>query len=402
MATPDFTVKNRVDPQAFASVLQRRAQIEQQAAQREQEFRLREKESRTNRLLQAIQMGGSIVTNMMAFSKQKQEKEKLDNFAELVGQEFAPMGQSSLINEGQPFGVRPTPIQTRQQKLAESIVKFAPKEAAKQRLKALTGAPSGTPPRTVQGIFVDQFNRGQINEKQLKDKLQTFDPDVTVITDKNTDNTFVYDKRTQTLTPITGQKPAGLEGKKTARQFTPVENRAISSFRQQIGADAVLNADRSSLMKADSTRELIKQNRPGSIGFIQTQLAKAAGEQRITEQDIARFSGSPALHDKAIRAFTAITQGRLDLATKEDYLAMLTVVELASAERLNQQINSFVASAALETEGANLDALKQRIAPGILPFIKKLKDFEKQSTNKLPGIDIDFSAVDEEIKRRGL
>lgn len=459
---PDFTVKNRIDPQAFANVIQRKAQIEQQAVQRQREFKLREKESRTNRLLQAIQMGGSIVTNMMAFSKQKQEKEALDNFAKLAGQEFIPTAESSVVGEGQPFGVKPTLEQTRQQKLAESIARIAPKEFAKSKLTG-TGGPS----------LLDQ--QRLLNIQKTQRELSTEGPQVDSLKEVLVESDdFTSDEldglSTAELTNLSNQsyrqKIAGAradmastmqarlkesvsktnmsEAIKIGNRINPAASNDVTIRRERIrlGNAAQLGV----LAQAFKGKATIQEIREASTAL--AGLVMGGGTTgRVAKEQIDELTPKALIGDfqKQVQYIT----GRPRDAKMKAFLSRMTKTAIREAREAEQNIRQaqvgLVKNAQVLKErspqayqavidAGNLSDSKIRgnryiidddynsILPLFNPFkltaegiisgqqpltidlneARKMSELPFKEENGSGGLDIDFSAVDAEIKRRGL
>jgi hypothetical protein len=229
---PDFRVQTpAIDPTAFATVLQRRRQIEDQNSQAEQE----RKDNRLTRILAAVQGGQAIAKNMMDLADKRSQSQ---GRAALEGimtspepQPPAPMAQSSMAPTSEPFPVAPSTEQVqdysnavtdRRKRLLSALVQANPDEVTKQMAQmAFPEASKGVAPsyeakdilyngkpmkanyESHTGAYTDPMTGGT-----LTGDIQPYSP---------ADNTEITDKDRSELMPLA---KAIVEGRATPSALT--------------------------------------------------------------------------------------------------------------------------------------------------------------------------------------
>lgn len=398
----DFGFKGQVPIASIVEAFRNKSLQSAQLQQRQQQLDQQQKQQELQQTLSLVRMGGQIAQTMVETSRRRQLKTDRDAFVSLLASqdEIFPLGLKPIApgptgQAGPGFGPRAEPVLGRRgdqpgfkTKLKTAGLKAFPNVFAPQAAKELFGGtissgdlkirPLEMANGKTQDVIVNkqsgkvfgisgEFAGREIPKEVLVEAQKGFAPALT----KDLEGRPSIVTKGGKVKGVFREEKAPKTGKERAKQLNPREQQAVIRVRKAISSDKVLNADREALGKSHITRNLLKQNRPGSTGFVRTQLAKAAGEQRITEQDIERFSGSPAFKAKALRAYTSIIDGNLPPSSVGDYLALLDVFEKTMSERLNTQITSQLQSLEFDLEGANMDKIRDTIAPGILPFLKK-------------------------------
>lgn len=406
-----FDFQDRSNPSDLARLLQNKRQIEANIEAQER----KERNSRVQRLLEAVKTGQEIAGNMMSLAenrKKLQDRKKISGILSEPGKDSV-VG-SRQVREPLPEGVQgpeaitDTPItfgetregQTQEQRLNAAMAEAFPEKFVDSRLKAAT--PKGTPPRSVQGIFVDQFNKGVIDESQLKSKLQEFSPDISII-ELPEGGKAVFDARDKSITPITGPQPAGAEGKQKRVQFTPEENKAIVSARKQFNDSEFVKKQGAVLKEVDKINELIKKNPKGAIGPIRTQVSKIiAGEiGRLTNEDIERNIPTQDIGPALQQWMRTRTQADLTQISRDRYLKLINIVQKKLAGSLDKELSSIVDDvASFDTVNADRGTLRQTIGRGTTKFIDEF--IEKEEDDPLKKFGLSMDAIQKEKVRRGL
>ena len=344
MAIPDFTFKQQVPSSAILDAIANKPIREAQLRAAEQE----RQQGKINQIRQVAQDTSNLVQSFVQSSKERQRREAIRDMA-------------SLFVSGAP-----------QSQIQAKAFEAYPQEAGKAYIEnqLFPSTPTGTPPRTVEGIYVDQFNRGQIDEPTLKNKLQEVSPEVSVVKDSE-GRSGIYDRRTRAWTPLFNQNQPGPGGKSKAQEFTPVEREAIEKSKTQFNSDPVVKDLSQSLTAVTRAKVLLDKNPKGAGGMIKTMLAKMVENNRLSDQDIQRISGSSAVADRLIRAKSDILEGRLSDVDRKDFLNIINLMETASAEEFDAIINDTVESLSFDVSNANPEALRKKLAGGELQKIKR-------------------------------
>ena len=367
---PDFRVQQQVPIAGLAELLASSPVKEAQIKALNEERR----QSRFNTLLNAVKTGSDLATAGLARSQARQTMQARTNLAEIMGRfgqsttratpAFGPpveSGQGPLALERTTFGQTPE----YQSKLLSAAANVAPEEFGKEIAQSMfpNASRQGTPPRTIEGVFVDQFNQGLIDEGTLLEKIQTSNPEVAVVEDPQTKLKYAYDRRTGQSTPLF---------KSDDSAYNPVQKEAINLAGSEYNASTDVKELSSALTSADRARRLLNENPKGAPGFIKTMLAKMVENNRLSDQDIQRIAGSPAAVDRAIRAKATIIEGRLSEVDKADFQAIVDVMEKAAAEELDGILTDVVGSVQSDIPKASQGALRRRIGRGDVQKIDRV------------------------------
>jgi len=386
------------------------AQLIANKSSQEQQLKIQkaqEKRAKFNQFLNVLSTGASLARvgqQLRASSVAAKEKQDILTGQADVSSILAeptpqsPIGQS--FQQQLPRGVQgPRQITTprfkntelggiQTQRLQNALSRGFPEQFGKAAIASALprSRNQGTPPRTIQGIFVEQFNNAEITLPELKSKIQEFDPDLSIIKNAEGDQ-FLFDRRERRLTPLTSPDKPTAAGKAKRTQFTPAEQKSIVAARTDLNSFPTITEIQKSLSKNEVTRQLLLKNQPGSIGFIRTQLAKAAGEQRITDADIERFSGSPAIAARLKRKLREWIGGDLPESDRNDYLIMLDIAERAAISSLNGFLDASLKSLDFDLTNFDRGAVRKSIGRRLLPQINRgqnrILNREKEKKRKL-------------------
>lgn len=244
---------------------------------------------------------------------------------------------------------------------------------------------AGIEPSVQQGILKQMFNSAQTKNvtpdfsKNFKDIMDAnFGTQPQQITEGNVIKQGTVNQFGQ-FTPIQDASqatPSTPQGKPVQAPNVPLMNQQLSETKRiddlssKFNEDSVVKDLRLALTKTNATKALIANNPKGDVGFIQTQIAKAAGEQRITDQDIVRFSGSTDAVTRAKRALSAIAEGKLSKADREDYLTLLDTFEKANKGKLQDQLDAYTEPLTQDMTVKEAKALKSRIGSFAMSELK--------------------------------
>ncbi len=129
----DFRTRTpAVDPMALANLMQRKSQIDQQQENLDRE----RKDNRFTKILEAVQAGQQIASNMMNLAEKRNQKQGLSELDALITAP-PPSASSSALPEHGTFGVQPSPeqTQTRQAALLAALVKANPSKGTEALLE---------------------------------------------------------------------------------------------------------------------------------------------------------------------------------------------------------------------------------------------------------------------------
>ena len=366
---PDFRVQQQVPIAGLAELLASRPVKEAQIKALDEERR----QSRFNTLLNAVKTGSDLATAGLARSQAKQEMEARRGLADILGR-FGQNVSRGTIAEGPRLesGEAPMVFQRTtfgqtpefESELLKRASMVAPEQFGTEIAQSMfpNVARQGTPPRSLEGVFVDQFNRGLLDEKTLLEKVSNANPEVVITEDPGTKLKYSYDRRTGQSTPLF----------KTSDSYNPVEKEAINLAGTEYNASQDVKELSSALTAADRARRLLDENPKGAPGFIKTMLAKMVENNRLSDQDIQRIAGSPSAVDRAIRAKSTIIDGNLSDVDKADFKAIVEIMERAAAEELDGILNDVTDSVNSDIPKASRGALKRRIGRGDVQKIERV------------------------------
>ncbi len=420
---PNLRFQGQVPFASIVDALRQRPVLEEQLRSSQEQ----REQQRVRSVLDAATQGLNLASMATQQAQRRQQQRQLSELSQSLQQQLQPELQAAQ-QEVQQIGAQPTPgplqdiagptvpargttpqVRQRQrraqldpdriQSVIESVGGLAElgKTKEAQELAGVRPGKTGSLPRSIESFFVQQAARGEISIKEAISEIRKAEPKTRLLTDAE-GNQKLINEFSGEETDVTGVRQT-TGPKATRREFTPAERKAISEVRGEMKTDPVIREARIALQKSNVTRKLIQRNRKGSIGFIRTQLAKAAGEQRITDQDIERFSGSPAIADRLTRKLQEWKRGNLTEEDRTDYLIMLDIAEKAAGNELSEILDSRIDGLEFDLENADRKALRKTLGRGFLPAINRAENRRKERNKGAAPESLSDADLEAEIRR---
>ena len=424
-----------IDPQAFANVLQRKAQMEQEQINTE----IERKQGRTKRLLDAVVAGQTIASNMMTIA------EKRTKMAQEAREQEAQTRIADLVS-------RPPAIPTEEPSLDPKINQQRMAALAQERTRELSKnlAMSSSAPDLNKALIAKEFptkERGLISGKDIQQfwlvspdgqqrKSVRYDEVADTMTDLMTgqelDRSSLGDWQMVRATPTVKEDAEGnflVIEPTTGTASSRVGSGAVAVPKEKYDTVKSLNdplvgkndrkeiIDQTKTIENDEsvknakklapqlhnviryldTNNKIAMDRLG--GLTQKLVALDSGNLAAWEQ---RDPNARAIIDRIHQFYTMNTRGELTTANKEELKKLLNL----ASENLSENVS--------ESAGVTLNRLQasypqmnrkylEELA-GLNTFYGYMNRISKTDPRDKPaaGINVDQSALDAELQRRGL
>ncbi len=404
----DFRVKTpAIDPTAFATVLQRKSQIDQANAQAQQE----RKDSRIGRLLQAVQTGQQIATGMVDMAQKKQDmaaKQKQANaqqdLTNILGETPTPtpFGIPAMDQQAQVAAqadkekrlmqalstANPNTFDTQ---MAEKM--FSEKNAQQPDFQAKSIAYNGNPMEALfdphSGDYYDPVTKEKLSGKITPYGVTSSIADIR--------RQALRDKQTETLgkdlndLSISSNSPAGISAKRALYAKSGL-NLIKQTESQPGGADKRQMAE----LQMEVARVLTGQ---GVITNEQLNgLATRSAQSKVKNWEEWLSNKPTGIEQQAFVArFKDTLERQADFHGKElDRYKQKSMAKFTTFEK--QAPEEFYAS----LEQAGFDPEKYKKTRKLVPSVEIPTELDALKPGSKSGLNIDMNALDAEIKRRKL
>jgi len=185
-----------------------------------------------------------------------------------------------------------------------------------------------------------------------------------------------------TTSPLTGAERRPEKGKPVTNlsQLSAFEKNEAIRTKQDFQTDPtakLLSGDLTTLLVLE---DLIKKRPKGAVGLTRTQLTVFAGEKgRLTDDDIRRNSGSPAIADRLIRTYNDLVHGNLSTVDSKDFKIIVDLVGAKKALELDNILSDYTTAIGLQTPNSE-KFVKRYVSSGTWSKIERnLKNVNKLS-----------------------
>lgn len=148
--------------------------------------------------------------------------------------------------------------------------------------------------------------------------------------------TYFYDRGSETAKPILGNVGGVLSS------FNPLELGIVKSEMKGFDNDPVVKEARKQLASLTSISALVESRNPASLGILAGNIAKGLGKEAgaLTNEDIARATGSQQLGDRWKRFWAKHVNGQLSDTDVADYQGLLADINRAAQKQIGNAADS--------------------------------------------------------------
>jgi len=178
---------------------------------------------------------------------------------------------------------------------------------------------------------------------------------------------------------------------KAGEKATKNEDRINDAILEQVDKfkdDAVVEEIRKQRNTIEMSRELLANNDTKSLkttlGGVMTMYARATGEQRVTEQDIARRSPNPSVKSKVLRAWNELIKNQAFPEDPEVIAVVIEVMKDKAEAQLRGKAGNFARARAENIRGIDAKKFERKLLEqsGLLGGSSGGRTVVKQGYNK--------------------
>lgn len=376
MATPDFTYK------PDATIISAFQNAQQMKMQQEEMERKKQMDS-FNLAVDTSKAIGGLVSSFVQAAEERKTNKLMDQAKSLIAEKGATqIPTAGPVQEGAPaLPTGPDPRSVAQRKLALDLMqKTNPKEFSSRVGDLVFGDNSTQAKRFQQGTAeVDGVPISLVFDTQTGDFL---DNDKNVIKGKiirGFKPTVTTDPTTQELVSVGAAgkaKPIASTSDKSEildpLDLNVRQSNRLDELKKQFIDDDLVKANRLTLNTINNLKTVQAEGTGALIGSLQSLRARAiAGEKGVlTEQDVLRTTGSPALTRRFMNAFTKLAKGEENPDNLREFDSAIAAVEKAAVNRNKKIEADYIkrAKSTKELRNVSEDLIRSNISIGTEEF----------------------------------
>lgn len=416
VATPDpagFTkaaitglnVASKFDKMKAAKLELEKAKLEM-AAKKERERAAKEQEAKKKELIKLgnLPKGSQIETSPAKPTGVFSQPDDVEIKSALLGLPKGVEGPSQQIQvpatkpQEEIIPAETADVDVRRKKLAEGLL--STDKLAERTLEDVD--PEERAFKNLTELITSQVQGGQRTIEEGADLIRSLKPSLKPFTDAEGRKGLVDPTDPKQKIFFNEETPFGKGGKITIDQFTPREQEAVKTAREQFNKSEFVKKQGTVLKEIDKIQSLVNANPQGAIGPTRTQVSKViAGEiGRLTDQDIQRNIPTPDIWEGVKQTIKKFKDGNFTDVTIERYNILIKAVQSKMADILDKELTNIVDDVVKrQTKNANPDAVKQMVGRGMVAFIEQFKTPPGgESDDEISAIDAELAKIDAQLK----